>query len=237
MAVSNGRARFWNRASIPLLAAGMLVACAETETPTSPQPPLHRTVGLVVRDSLGAPITGASVVLVADLDSAGIARVVRATTNTLGLVSVVLGEGSWGAHALRAGGIPRAAGATFFVPGDTRPAADTLMVNLTIHTASAARGVVTLTGRGDHSGTVVACPPAEPPAVTDSTGAFSLGLLPLGRWTLTMYHPGFAFRVAPVTIPAPGDTVAVPAAALAPLSQTVRLSAPHEPARAAPYRP
>jgi hypothetical protein len=101
------------------------------------------------------------------------------------------------------------AGATFIVPGLTRPAADTIVVRITLHTPSVARGRVLLPSGTDHAGTIVGCPPAPPVAVTAADGEYVLDLLPLGRWTITLYHSGFGLGLASIDITTPGDTLEV----------------------------
>jgi hypothetical protein len=147
--------------------------------------------------------------MVAEFDSGGIAPVVYATTNGAGVAAVVLAQGGWGVHGLASGGNQRVAGATFSVPGVTRPEIDTIVVRITLHTPSVAEGRALLGPGTDHRGTIVGCPPAPSVAVTDSTGAFVLDLLPLGHWTITMHHAGFSLGLAPIEITASGDTLAV----------------------------
>jgi len=170
---------------------------------------VHRTTAIVVRDSLGTPIEGAAVRLVAEFDSVGIAPVVLGTTGAEGVALVVLGQGGWGVHALGSGGPPAVAGATFTVPGLTRPESDTIVVQIELHTPSVAKGRVLLAPGTDQGGTIVGCPPAPTVAVTDASGAFVLDLLPLGRWTITMHHAGFSLGLAHINLATPGDTLTV----------------------------
>jgi hypothetical protein len=163
----------------------------------------------VVHDSLGTAASGATVRLVAEFDSAGIAPVVIATTDPAGIAVATLAQGLWGVHALASGSVRNVAGATFSVPGLTRPEMDTIVVRLTLHTPSVARGLVLLGSGAVHGGTIVACPPAPAVEVTDSSGAFALDLLPLGRWTITMHHPGFRLGLARIEIMTPADTLTV----------------------------
>lgn len=192
-----------------LLACVLTVSCSDAPTEPPVPPTVHRTVGIVVRDSLDTPAVGATVQAVAEFDSAGIAPVAYATTDGTGVATVVLAQGAWGVHALTTGGDPRVAGARFTVPGDTRPAIDTIVVRITLHTPSVARGRVLLASGTDHRGTIVGCPPAPSVAVTDPTGAFVLDLLPLGHWTITMHHAAYSLGLAPIEITAPGDTLTV----------------------------
>jgi len=191
------------------LAAALAVSCSEAPTGPPFTHTVHRTTAVVVHDSLGNPAEGATVRLVAAFDSAGIAPVFTATTDADGVASVVLPQGWWGVHGLAAGSDPKVAGAAFIVPGLPRPEIDTIVVRITLHTPSVARGRVLLGSRTEHGGTIVSCPPAPPFAVTDSNGAFVLDLLPLGRWTITMHHPGFSFGLANIDVTTPGDTLTV----------------------------
>jgi hypothetical protein len=202
----------WPRAPRAVCGAalvGMLpISCSESQTGPSLPHTIHRTTGIIVQDSLGAPVEGATVFLVAEFGSAGIATVVTATTDAAG-VAVVLAEGAWGVHGLSNGSRRRVAGATFVVQGVARPQVDTIVVRITLHTPSVVRGRVLLGSGADHGGTIVGCPPTPSVVVTDSSGAFVLDLLPLGRWTITMHHPGFRLGLARIDIAPPGDTLTV----------------------------
>ena len=191
------------------LAAVLALSCSSTPTGPRFTPTIHRTTAIVVHDSLGVPADGATVRLVAEFDSAGIAPVILVTTDVAGVASTVLAQGPWGVHALASGGFRMVAGASFIVPGSARPEIDTVLVRLTLHTASVARGRVLLAGRTEHGGTIVACPPSPEVIVTDSSGAFALDLLPLGRWTITSYQLGFRLGLANINLTAPGDTLTV----------------------------
>lgn len=188
--------------------AMIVVGCGDDPMAPRPLPALHRTVRVVVSDSLGAPAAGVNLRLVSDGDSAGIARVVTGTTDPMGALEAVLIEGDWGVHGFRA---PRAvAGATFEVPGRTRPAVDTIEVALTLHIASVARGRARLAGRTDHSGIVVDCPPVPAAQVTDTSGTYVIDLLPRGHWTITMFLSGFKLGLAPIDVTASGQSLNVP---------------------------
>jgi hypothetical protein len=204
-----GPAHPLSRAIFAALVAVLAISCSEAPTGPPITRTVHRTTAVVVHDSLGAPAEGATVRLVATFDSAGIAPVVIATADADGVASVVLAQGGWGVHGLASGGGQKVAGATFIVPGLVRPEIDTLVVRITLHTPSVAHGRVLLGAETEHRGTVVGCSPAPSVAVTDSTGAYALDLLPLGRWTITMYHPGFSLGLAYIDITIPGDTLTV----------------------------
>ena len=189
-----------------------LVLAGACSNPSAPpiEPPLRRTASVVVIDSLGSPAANVRVRLVSDGDSAGFARVFEADSDAQGSVVAVLIEGGWGVHALRDGGSPTVAGTTFTVAGRARPATDTVVVRIELHTPSVARGRVRLGGRTNHAGTVVDCPPVPTALVTDSTGTYQVGLLPPGHWTITMFHTGFRLGVASIQVAQPGQTLDVP---------------------------
>jgi hypothetical protein len=212
-----------------VLTAAVANSCSETPTGPPFTRTVHRTTGIVVHDSLGAPAGGTEVRLVAEFDSAGIAPVILATTDAAGVASVVLAQGGWGVHGLASGSDPKVAGATFTVPGLPRPEIDTIVVRITLHTPSVARGRVLVGSGTNHAGTIVGCPPAPSVAVTDASGEFVLDLLPLGHWTITMYHPGFRLGLAAIDITAAGDTLEVADVHLIPgpaaTTQTLRAAA------------
>jgi hypothetical protein len=191
------------------LAAALVVSCSEAPTSPPSTHTVHRTTAVIVHDSLGTPAAGATVRLVATFDSAGTAPVFTGTTDAGGVASFVLAQGAWGVHGLAGTSDPKVAGATFIVPGLTRPEIDTIVVRITLHTPSVARGRVLLSSGTDHRGTIVGCPPAPPVAVTDSDGTFVLDLLPLGHWTITMHHPGYILGLANIDLTTPGDTLTV----------------------------
>jgi hypothetical protein len=192
------------------LALATLILAGCDKSPTSPPPPpLHRTVTVAVSDSLGAPAPGVDLWCVSEWDSAGFAQLRNATTDAGGNATFVLHEGDWGLHGRRPA-TRWVGGATFDVPGRTRPAIDTIVVRIGLHTAAWARGRVRLAGRTDHSGVVIDCPPVPSVVVTDISGTYTLDLLPLGHWTITMFATGFALGLAPIDVTTPGQTVLVP---------------------------
>ncbi len=204
--------RFARLALASACAAGVLALASCSDSPTEPEPTpvVHRTVTVVVRDSLGAPAPNADVVWVAQFDSAGLAETRFGVSDAEGEDLQVLAEGPW---LVTAAMPPRVAGGSFVVSGAGRAAADTQVVRIVLHTGSRASGVTTLAGRGEHSGTLVSSE-AGAVAVTDSTGAWTLGDLPPGRWTLSMYHLGFQLGSAQAVVTTPGSQVVVPAVSL-----------------------
>jgi hypothetical protein len=191
------------------LATVLTVSCSEAPTGPPLTHTIRRATAVVVHDSLGTAAVGATVRLVAEFDSAGIAPVVLSATDSAGIAVATLAQGSWGVHALASGSVRNVAGATFSIPGLTRPEMDTIVVRLTLHTPSVAQGRVLLEARTTHGGTTVACPPAPPVEVTEPNGAYALDLLPLGHWTITMHHPGFLLGLADINLTAPGETLTV----------------------------
>lgn len=195
-------------AACVLLAGSLaLVSCAN-DSPTEPAPKVtvHRTVTAVLRDSLGNPVEGASLAWTAQFDSAGLTEVRLATTDEDGLSMQVLAQGGW-IVATTPG--PQAAGASLVVNGEERALADTQVVALTMHTASRMQGTVLLAGRTDHRGTIVSGDVGGS-TVTDSTGAWALDGVPLGRWTVKMEQFGFEKAVLLVDVIAPGSVASVP---------------------------
>lgn len=190
-------------------AALALASCSDSPTEPEPRPVVHRTVTVVVRDSLGAPAANAALVWVAQFDSAGIAETRFGLADAEGADLQVLAEGPWIVTAAAAMP-PRVAGGSFVVSGAGRAAADTQVVRIVLHTGSRATGVTTLAGRGEHSGTLVSTE-AGAFAFTDSTGAWTIGDLPLGRWTVSMYHFGFQVGSGEAVVTTPGSHVVVPA--------------------------
>lgn len=197
-------AAFRRMASVAALAV-LASSCAETPTSPTLAQFLRRSTAVVVRDSLGSPADGAAVQVVAEFDSAGIVPVALATTNADGVAMLVLAEGTWGVHART--NASTVAGATFTVPGKTRAKLDTVVVRLTLHTASVARGRALLPFGTNHKGTTVGCPPGPSISETDSSGVYVLDQLPLGHWTITMNHPGYLLGLAEIDVTTPGATV------------------------------
>lgn len=197
-----GRALPAMLAVLGALAAIMLAGCSESTKPRMNTPRMRRSATLVVRDSLGAPAANATVIASSAFDSAGFAIVEFGTTDVDGEAQFTLAEGGWGVHAAAT---TMVSGATFVVPGASRPPADTVAVRLTLHTPSSVRGVVTLAGRASHDGTVVSSSQLAGLSVTDVAGRYQLGGLPPGNWTITMAHVGFQLGIVTAHVAAPGS--------------------------------
>lgn len=196
-------------AALAVLALGALASCSESPTEPPPRTVVHRTVTVVVRDSLGTPAENAAVLWVARFDSAGVSETRFSMTDNEGADLQVLAEGPWVVSVAAAPG-SRVAGASFVVSGAARAAADTQVVRLVLHTGSRVTGSATLAGRTEHSGTIVSSETGGF-AVTDSTGAWAMDGVPLGRWPLTMFHFGFALGTSEAVVTTPGSTVVAPA--------------------------
>jgi len=190
------------------LIAGLfaLASCSEDPTEPAPKVTVHRTVTAVLRDSLGDPIAPASLVWTAQFDSAGLTEVRYASTDANGENRQVLAQGGW--IVTTAPG-PRAAGASLVVAGEERAPTDTQVVLLTVHAGSRLQGTVMLAGRTDHRGTLVTGD-AGGFTFTDSTGAWGLDGVPLGRWTMWTEHHGFKSAVFQVVVVTPGSMVTAP---------------------------
>ena len=209
------------RASLVAAAALALASCSESPTaPGSPASttvsiPVYRTVTVVLRDSLGAPLAGAETRWMSDFVFApprgvGLHTYRVGTTDAAGQVGFSLWEGAWYVVATHGAHV---AGASFTIPGPERPASDTLVVNLVAHTPSRITGAVVLAGRKEQSGTLVGGEmPESVPTAAD--GSWSAGGLPPGRWPFLIWHPGFEFRVVYVHVVTPGSAVVAPVARL-----------------------
>ena len=84
-------------------------------------------------------------------------------------------------------------------------------------------GTVTLSGRAEHSGTVIDVSVLLSLSGTDSAGHFEIDDIPSGVWTVEASHLGFATGTAPATIPAPGDSVAIAPLQLVPGIPSARI--------------
>ncbi|MCC6348006.1 MAG: hypothetical protein IT347_00230 [Candidatus Eisenbacteria bacterium] len=205
--------RFLPLALAGVSAAGLLACGACGRSPSAPlrHVALRRTVTIEVRDSLGLPVPGAALWLTSQFDSAGLVTVLQGDTDDQGRLRRVLAEGGWIAWTGGGGG---AAGGSFVVPGGSREPAETLLVRLERRVSARASGVALLANRPDHRGILVSCLAAQPGAVTDSAGAYTLLDLPPGRWSVTCSMTGWKSGIAEVVVPAPGASVVVPAVTL-----------------------
>jgi hypothetical protein len=208
------RAAIARTAAVSLL-AGLVALASCGPSPTEPvtRARVHRSVTAAVRDSTGVPAAGIPIRWIAQFDSAGLVDIRVDESDEAGESVQRLADGGWLVTAGPAAGGSRVAGASLVVAGPERAATDTQVVRLVLHTSSRATGTVTLAGRADHSGTIVATE-AGALAVTDADGAWTLEGLPLGHWTVTMSHPGFRLGIVPLTIGVPGSSVPVPPVSL-----------------------
>jgi hypothetical protein len=198
------------------LAAAMatsLFGCFARTSAPRPTVGIHRTVTAIVRDSLGAPQANVDVHWFGELDSAGTVDVRTGLTDAAGKAVEVLGEGRW---RILAGPSSDSfvAGATFDVPGASRAAADTELVQLDLHTSSIVHGTVTLAGTTHYNGTIVAVDFFLPVTTTDSTGAYVIDDMPLGTWPLILEHFGYALDTLTIAATTPGSDLPQPAVQL-----------------------
>jgi hypothetical protein len=138
---------------------------------------------------------------------------VMLTTDAAGHCALVLRQGNGFVRA--AGTANMVAGSSVRVPGLERAAADTLLVHLRLGTASRVSGIVTLQTRNEHSGTFVAVNGVNTFAMTDSSGAYSVGGLPQGHWNVAFAHLGYADAFTSIDIVQPGSHLTVPPVQLA----------------------
>lgn len=202
-------------AALAVVALAFAAGCSASRTTAPPVALVRRAVTVLVADSLGAPAAGVFVRAIAMADSGGFGALTTGTTDEDGAVRfAALPEGAW-AFACASGAAPgRAAGATTIVPGAARPAADTLVVRLTLHTASSASVRRTLSDAADPEGTIVQVVETGALAFTDAAGDGTLDALPVGRWTLASVRYGYATHYAPFEVSAPGSALALPPIAL-----------------------
>ncbi len=205
--------------SRPLLAAlamaTAVLAASCSRSPTAPRPvaTVRRSVAVLVADSLGAPAVGVPVTWISQFDSAGTAILLGGATGSDGVAEAVLAEGGWIVATGAGSPFALVAGASFIVAGSVRAPADTQLVRLVLHTGSRLAGVVTLAGMPDHRGTVV-FGTFVGLAETDSTGAWAMDGVPLGRWLVTAYHPAFQEGIVTVAVTTPGSNVTAPSMTL-----------------------
>lgn len=197
-----------------LASLATLALCPGCTTPTDPRPAatVHRTVTFAVTDSLGAAAPNVDVAVTTP-DSAGVRAHVSLTTDAAGHCTIALRQGSAFVHA--AGTANQVAGSSVRVPGTDRALADTLLVNLALHTASRASGVVMLQAKSDPSGTFVSVNGFPALAITDSTGAYLVAGLPPGHWSVGFAHRGYADAFTAIDVVQPASQLSIPAVLLA----------------------
>jgi hypothetical protein len=180
--------------------AWLLVAIAgcSKDDPTAPVP-LTTTVMGTVSDSAGTAVANAQVSLTRQSVN-GIGQTTFGTTTSAGIfVFSNVASGNYTLWAKSANGT-RVAGTTTPVP---RP---NTWIALTLVRPCAARGTV---NGPDLSDVVVSAEGSF--AIPDSTGAYLIGGIPPGAWTITVSRPlARTSRDTVITFAAAGDTVDVP---------------------------
>lgn len=198
-----------------LLALATLHGCSSSRTTAPVVPLVRRDVTVVVTDSSGIPAAGLFVRATALPDSGGFGALTTATTGEGGEARfAALAEGPWAFACTTGEDPPRAAGATTLLPGASRPEADTLVVRLTLHTASTMQAVRLPSNSADAAGTFVHVVETGALAVTDGAGSCALSSLPVGRWTLASIRYGYATHYAPFEVVTPGSALTLPAITL-----------------------
>jgi hypothetical protein len=189
-----------------LAVALALGSCGDAPSEPKTHGPVTRTVTAVFRDSLGAPLANAATRWVSPVRSDGTIELRDGQTDAAGADAQTLWNGVW--FVVASSG-PLVAGAEAVVAGAERAESDTQQVDLVAHTASIVTGTATLAGRTDHSGTVAS---AHFPGldVTGPDGVWSLGYVPLGRWTISLEHAVYKSGLATVAVTTPGSSLVAP---------------------------
>jgi len=201
-------------ALLACLALGFGGCGHDPATRLAPAPVVHSTA-VSVRDTLGSPVEGASVFAIRlDVFDSALGH-----TDAAGVATFSLAEGRWAVYARElptSSAPPLVAGSTGRILGSTAGVPDTVLFRLQLARQSVATGRVTLSGRSDHSGTLVSVVEFPNAATTNAAGDWELGGLPPGVWTGTTDQ--FGFRTAVFDLPVPGsdDTIRVAPAVLQP---------------------
>ncbi|MCE9626930.1 MAG: hypothetical protein K8R56_03325 [Candidatus Eisenbacteria bacterium] len=222
-----------SRAALLALAALAVFAsgCGKSKSATAPEPVTSRTVTIELRDSTGAAMSG---IIVWTAAADGL-TIFGGATDAQGHRTMVMPVGASVVATVNDifDSVPGAlvAGGTFNVPGDSRPAADTIMVRLVATTGSLITGVVHRPGSPvSDSGLAVSAPDYLATAfdISHPDGKYSFGRIPPGDWRVT--YSDFTARLGAtqvVHVPAtPSIVVADPI--------TVAALAPGTPLRARP---
>jgi hypothetical protein len=98
----------------------------------------------------------------------------------------------------------------------------TFAADLTLRAAGKITGTATLAGLTDHRDVLLDVAGLLTYAATDSTGHFELTDVPPGLWTVEATHAGYANGSASASVPAPGDSVAIPPFQLVPGTPAAR---------------
>lgn len=178
--------------------------------PTAPPAAVStpRPVGIALTDSLGDPISDASVAATSLFDVNGFAMVLATRTDADGEAELQMRPGPWIVSARAADGRVAAGQAVILAPP---PNPDSVLVRLIAHTPSRIEGHARLLGRDDHRGILVSAVGLDGAlAVTDSSGAYTIEHVPLGQWSLFFGFMGFGDNFTTVTVTAPGSTVIAP---------------------------
>jgi hypothetical protein len=199
------------------LAAGSSCTKSPTSPKESPPKPTMRSVTVVVQDSTGAAVAGATL-FATGLDDANAGQTVASVnTDAEGASTFSLLDGHWllSARSGPFGGPFRVAGSTGVVASKPAGSPDTTQFRLVVRTQSIARGTITLTGRITHDGTLVGVLGFPILAITGSDGSYELDGLPPGSWVAYTAHDGFVPAQFSVDVPGPAQTITLAPFALA----------------------
>lgn len=203
---------------VAALAAGSSCTKSPTSPKESPPKPTMRSVTVVVQDSTGAAVAGATL-FATGLDDANAGQAVApVNTDAEGASTFSLLDGHWllAARSGPSGGPFRVAGSTGVVAPKPAGSPDTTQFRLVVRTQSIARGTITLTGRITHDGTLVGVLGFPILAITGSDGSYELDGLPPGSWVAYTAHNGFVPAQFSVDVPGPAQTITLAPVALVP---------------------
>ena len=197
---------------IQLLGVSLVLAvagCGGHSSITNPQPP-PTSVTIEVRTAAGTPAAGADVQLASTVLVGGYLQVTYGSADNSGRVTFGSLAPNLYIVAASAGG--NVAAETLRVTSTGPP----VLPALRLVKPGAFRGRATLQGATQDHGVFVSSLAVFPLPLTetDPRGAFLLGGVPPGHWTVEYERPGFRSVQTVGMIASPGDTVELPAVTL-----------------------
>jgi hypothetical protein len=187
-------------------AAPVVIGCAPKPTAPPASVSTPRAVGVALMDSTGVGLARVTVFASSLFSVNGAFTLTFATTDAAGEAVLQLHPGPWIISAGAADG--RVAGSHALIPAAS--GSDSVLVRLVARAPSRIEGHARLAGRADHRGIIVTSRGLGGLAITDSSGAYSMGGFPPGTWSLLFDSLGFGDAFTFVTVPAPASTVTAP---------------------------